>query len=152
MKDNQKLKSKLLSRVTLDKDTGCWIWNETSNFKYGRFTFNNVHYLTHRAAFLIFKGEIPPSYHVDHFYCNNHYCCNPGHLEAVPHAVNIRRAADRGVYSGERNPNAKHSNATVKMIKEMAKAGKSKKQLCEIYDIAYSTVCQILRGHSRSKG
>jgi len=152
MKNKQKLKSKLLSRVTPDKDTGCWIYNKTDDFKYGRFTLNSVHFLAHRASHLLFKGDIPQGYDVDHFYCNNNYCVNPGHLEAVTHAVNIRRAADRGVYRGDRNPNAKHSNVIVEQIKNMAKAGKSKRELSKIFDVPYSTVCGILRGHSRTKG
>ena len=146
----RKLKNKLLSRVTLHKETGCWIFNETSNFKYGRFTLNNKHYLAHRAAYLIYKGEMPQDFDVDHFYCNNNFCCNPGHLEAVTHAENIRRAADSGTYRGEKNRNARHSNKTVREIKELDRAGIPKKEIAKIFDVPYSTVCGYTRGQSRA--
>jgi hypothetical protein len=36
------------------------------------------------------QQDLPDGWHVDHL-CRIHACCNPDHLEAVPHAENVLR-------------------------------------------------------------
>lgn len=50
--------------------------------------------------------ELPPGWHVDHL-CRIHACCNPDHLEAVPHAENVAR----GVSFSAQNANKTHCPA-----------------------------------------
>lgn len=50
-------------------------------------------------------GPIPADYDVDHD-CRNRACCNPAHLEAVPHAENIARTE----YGGARSFNGKKTH------------------------------------------
>jgi aspartate carbamoyltransferase regulatory subunit len=44
----------------------------------------------HRFAYEQFVGAIPEGQVIDHL-CRNPGCCNPSHLEAVPHRLNIQR-------------------------------------------------------------
>lgn len=44
----------------------------------------------HRVSYELFVGPIPEDLVVDHK-CNNKSCCNPAHLQAVTHAVNVHR-------------------------------------------------------------
>jgi hypothetical protein len=57
--------------------------------------------LTHRIAFELAKGPVPDGLELDHL-CKNRLCCNPQHLEAVEHIVNVRRS-DTGKATAERN-------------------------------------------------
>jgi hypothetical protein len=80
-------------------DAGCWEWQGgfRAGTGYGRISVGSRADGTRRdlsahvAAYLEFKGEIPEGMEIDHL-CRNRACCNPDHLEAVPHKVNLRRA------------------------------------------------------------
>jgi hypothetical protein len=76
----------------------CWVWLGSFNTHgYGqmmvgsRLDGTRKLATTHRLAYLLTKGEIPTTLEIDHL-CKNRKCCNPNHLEAVKHSVNINRA------------------------------------------------------------
>jgi hypothetical protein len=77
---------------------GCWIWIGSFNTHgYGqmmvgsRLDGSRTLKTTHRLAYIFTKGDIPKYLEIDHL-CMNRKCCNPDHLEAVPHSVNVNRA------------------------------------------------------------
>lgn len=72
----------------------CWIWAGYCNRKgYGRFKVDGALMLVHRYTYHRFIGKaIPDGWTIDHL-CRNRACCNPSHLEAVPHAMNCRRGS-----------------------------------------------------------
>lgn len=68
--------------------SGCWEWALYRDPDgYGRFTRPRVSPMAHRAAYIIFAGEIPDGYDVDHK-CWNPACCNPDHLRILPKSLN----------------------------------------------------------------
>lgn len=88
-------------KVDIRGPNDCWPWkpNYRNRGGYGLFSeqVNGKVRGTgvHRVAFLLSGGVIPPGYTVDHVTergCVRKDCCNPGHLEAVPHRVNILRS------------------------------------------------------------
>ena len=80
-------------RYEVNEITGCWLWQGYVNADgYARLDSQNAH----RLFFLHHGGEIPEGWDVDHL-CKRRNCVNPGHLEAVPEIVNIRRAKRRHV-------------------------------------------------------
>jgi hypothetical protein len=74
-------------RRTIDPVSGCWLWTgPTNNNGYGKAAGTYVH----RLSYAVSKGPIPGGMEIDHL-CRNRRCFNPEHLEAVPHAENMRR-------------------------------------------------------------
>lgn len=88
----EKLKKRLLSRVTVDQTTGCWLFigGQTGD-GYGRFSVNGRLEVPHRTAYEMFVGEIPAGLQLDHL-CRTRHCVNPDHLEPVTPSENIRRS------------------------------------------------------------
>ncbi|WP_205484689.1 HNH endonuclease signature motif containing protein [Arthrobacter sp. Alg241-R88] len=84
-------------RVTIDPETGCWLWQGAiaTATGYGRMAINNGRFggervMTHRMSYETFVGPIPAGMVIDHL-CRVRSCCNPDHLEPVTQAENLRR-------------------------------------------------------------
>ena len=86
---------------TSSGDGGCWPWlGKISHYGYGvayigRAGRKDVMAPAHRVACFLFSiGSIDAikvdTRDTDHL-CRNKKCCNPGHLELVTHAENVRR-------------------------------------------------------------
>lgn len=93
--DRERLLARFWAKV--NKTETCWLWvgaawtNKRSWLRYG--SFNSVRLAekkAHRAAFVLFRGEIPSGLTIDHL-CGNTLCVRPDHLEAVPLRENIMR-------------------------------------------------------------
>lgn len=76
---------------------GCWEWRTgtprvRTSAAYG-YVFRDGHRSTvgaHRVTFDLFSGQVPAGMELDHL-CRDQACCNPSHVEPVPHKVNILR-------------------------------------------------------------
>lgn len=84
---------KLLSRICINPDTGCWNWTGSiCTSGYGKIYINgskstNV-YKVHRLSFSIFNKYISQDLVIDHI-CRNRKCCNPDHLREVTNKENV---------------------------------------------------------------
>ena len=75
----------------VNKTETCWLWAAClNNNGYGRFYFNGRNITAQRAAFILFRGEIPNGFEIDHL-CRVRHCVNPDHLETVNHRTNLLR-------------------------------------------------------------
>ena len=73
--------------------TGCRPWLGTYDYAgYGR--YKQPFIFAHRAVYINAHGAIPSGLEIDHT-CGNRWCVEVSHLEAVTHAENTRRAAER---------------------------------------------------------
>jgi hypothetical protein len=131
----------------VEKDkSGCWVWIGPCHPKgYGEFCANGQKIYAHRYIYEYLNGPLMAGLELDHT-CNNKSCVNPDHLEAVIHAENMRRAAERGVWTGERNGNAKRTEKQVRLIKMLYGLGISVKHIVERFGIPKRSVYAILAG------
>src|SRR5690606_22558767 len=106
----------------------------------------------HRAAYRIFKGEIPAGLKVLHS-CDTRCCVNPEHLRLGTQAENIADMIVRGRQKssprhGEDNPMAKASWDVVNAIREAVSAGAKQVDMAKRYGLSPMAVSRIVRKES----
>lgn len=77
----------------------CWEWTGFKNkLGYGRFYVDRANGIrqAHRVSYELHVGPIPDGLVIDHL-CRNPGCVNPGHLEPVTNAENVRRGDNSDV-------------------------------------------------------
>lgn len=81
--------------------TGCWSWiGARAVVGYGKFWYEGRLMEAHRAAFLLFRGEIPLGHHVCHT-CDCPSCVNPEHLFTGTRSENMMDASRKGRTSNQ---------------------------------------------------
>jgi hypothetical protein len=81
-----------VSDYLVDLATGCWVWlRAKTTTGYGTLTMDGKTRYAHRVFYESYVADIPQGFDLDHL-CRNPACCNPGHLQPVTHAENMRRA------------------------------------------------------------
>lgn len=80
--------SRLFGRIAVYGS--CWQWSGANVRGYGHIRFRGKNRSCHRLAYMLFVGEIPQGFQIDHL-CRNPSCVNPAHLEAVTPRVNVLR-------------------------------------------------------------
>lgn len=75
---------RLLSNITAEPNSGCWLWMHSHNAKlYGTVrTGDGKQLYVHRAVYEHFVGPIPKDLVIDHI-CRVTLCCNPKHLRPL---------------------------------------------------------------------
>lgn len=124
----------------------CWVWTGALCRGYGRHTVNKVGKWTHRTAFELYGGVIPPGQDLCHS-CNNRACCRPGHLAPGTRGENVRYAfaCGRMLRRGEDNGRAKLSEPEAASIRNMK--GRYR-DIAAVYNVSPSLVGQIKRGEA----
>jgi hypothetical protein len=83
----------------VEKTPTCWNWTaSTQRDGYGVFETRGTQHRsrhTHRIVYELLVGPIPDGMELDHL-CRNRACCNPAHLEPVPHGENCVRGVGFG--------------------------------------------------------
>jgi hypothetical protein len=78
--------------------SGCWLWvGGSTSAGYGVVTIDGrrshrVQSTAHRWAYEVMVGQVPDGLELDHYRCDLKCCCNPSHLRAVTHRVNLARS------------------------------------------------------------
>lgn len=86
------IRDRLLERIAVDLDTGCWNWTGAiSAGRYGSIYYQGRMQKAHRIAYRMVRGRIPHGMDLDHL-CRNAKCVNPQHLDPVTRSENLRRS------------------------------------------------------------
>jgi len=106
--------------VQVATDSGCWLWQGAINSDgYGNMRDENGKVeSSHRIAWRIFKGQIPPKMSVLHK-CDNPPCANPDHLFLgfqVDNNIDCYKKGRRN-NNGVNNPRCKLTKETVDKIR-----------------------------------
>lgn len=139
------LAERVNSHVTIDTDTGCWVWTASRRSDgYGQIRIGGKNAAAHRISYEIAKGEIPPGAFLCHT-CDNRGCVNPDHLFLGDHKLNAQDAQAKGrLRAAETSPQAKLTNQQALEIRESKERGVD---LARRYNVSSATISQIRRGH-----
>lgn len=140
--------------VAMTKPTyGCWLWGGTvMNSGYGSFYFHKT-MAAHRAAWLLFRGEIPANSFVCHT-CDNRLCVYPGHLWLGTHAENMADMVKKGRHDpngcepvnrarGARHGSAKLTDDAVAKIRSLFADGTPQKDIAATFGVSVPTVSAV---------
>lgn len=155
------LSERFEAKVSPEPMSGCWLWtasisNSGDNFGYGQiWSGKNKPELAHRAAWRIYRGEIPAGLKVLHK-CDNPGCVNPDHLFIGTQADNMADCRAKGrthlgssrpSMAGEKHHGARLTWAAVDEIRALYRAGTlSLSKLGERFGISKRSILFITSG------
>ena len=120
---------------------GCWIWKRTPTKEgYGRLSWNYERFYTHRFAWLIVHGSLPPHPLVLDHLCRNRLCANPARLRVTTLGENIMAGESPcGINKRKTHCNNGHELTGRNLI--ISRGGRR----CRICDLAWQKLrCQKL--------
>ena len=126
-----------------EPNSGCWLWAAFIRPDgYGCIKHSRKTIMAHRAAWIVYYGEIPNGMNVLHK-CDVRCCVNPDHLWLGTDRDNVvdMEAKGRGVrIFGSRHVNSKLTEAQVSAIRDDCRAYTI---IAGEYGISPQTVCKI---------
>lgn len=128
--------------------SGCIEWTgSVTSSGYGNVRFRGRNIGTHRMAWEMTRGPIPPGKHVAHG-CDNRRCVTVAHLFLATHAENMADKVAKGRQCrGEDVTGAKLTEAEVRAIRaEYARGRITQKSLAGAYGVSQQAISDLTRG------
>lgn len=129
-------------------DDGCWNWKTLrADGRANAFYFDGKYRSAYRAAYLMYKGDIPEGFNVNHT-CDNPACVNPDHLWSGTQTSNARDMVEKGrnaVFVGEAHGQSKVTADVVRAMRADYAAGDvTLKALASRYGLSVPGVHHII--------
>lgn len=154
MLDLNKLKRILEKNSYPEPNTGCWLWGGSTagQGEYGHIQACKPRIYAHRAAYMVYKGQIPKGMYVMHT-CDVPGCVNPDHLLLGTPSDNnsdkIRKHRD--AFMKGTSSQLKLSQEDIKEIRRMSAAGVRNIDIAKKFNVSPSTTCDIKYGKRWSR-
>jgi len=128
-------------------ESGCYLWMAgTKSNGYGQFTMNGKEERAHRAAYMLYIGEIPDGKQVLHK-CDVPLCVNPDHLFIGSVQDNMTdKVSKNRQQKGLNHGCCTVNSGTVLGIKEALTNGDMQKHIAIKYGVSNSMVSEIKHG------
>jgi len=151
VQDPEKLACRFWAKVDRSADAGCcWIWKGSGCKGYGLFSIagpeGSHKYLSHRVAWMLEHGEMPPSEAMLLHRCDTPACCNPAHLTLGSHQDNMddmaRKGRRKGIggSSGESNGRAQLSAQVVLLLRVPVAQRLPDRHYAEMFGVTTSAI------------
>lgn len=128
----------------------CWLWTGAIDSNGYGAVRHSTKRNTHRVAYELVHGEIDRNMDIMHS-CDVRLCCNDAHLKAGTRLENVRDAQSKErTPRGESHGTAKLSEPIVRLIRELAKNGYSRKRIAVLSGLHRETVREIVNGRTWS--
>lgn len=137
---------RFMAHVMPVTESGCWLWTGAWLIQgRGKFQIGKKGYLASRAAWMLFKGDIPEGLDVCHR-CDVGPCVNPDHLFLGTHAENMDDRNVKGRQArGETSGRSKLTEASVRAIRADSR---NHVEVGRHYGIHPSVVLRVRRGEA----
>lgn len=130
------------SKVSVNAD-GCHIWGaQVKRDGYGSFSFRGKTWRAHKAAYTLFKGEVPEGMCVLHK-CDVRTCVNPEHLFIGTIQDNVRDMDAKG----RRVTRAKLTKDEAAKVRFWAK-WVSQQKIADAFAVDQTTISRVVRDNS----
>lgn len=138
-------KQRFLAKVEI-VESGCHEWRAmVKKDGYGHFYFRGkCSYPAHRAAYILFKGDIPAGKCIMHT-CDNRICVNPDHLMIGTTIENIQDMDKKG----RRGTRSKLTFSDVETIKQMLDNRYSQEVIAKKFGVDQTTISKIKLGQTK---
>lgn len=139
------------------KGPECWEWTGQKHYRgYGLVAIMRVKRYTHRVAWALVHGPIPPGMFVMHL-CDNPPCVRPDHLRLGTPQENSEdmrakgRARGNGVQVGQGRGVPKLNPDQVREIRRRMAEGEPRKVIAAAYGVSVATIKGIAAGRAWSR-
>ena len=133
------------ARLVETQANGCWLWQGSCQFKGGQGAFmwdtavGSQPIKAHRAAWVLFRSEIPAGSWVLHK-CDVPHCVNPGHLYLGNARDNVRDRAARNLKSWKRGSEHGRAKLTESDVLHIRQSGENNCELGRRFGVSHVTI------------
>jgi endogenous inhibitor of DNA gyrase (YacG/DUF329 family) len=140
------VKTRLLSKITIDPKTNCWVYNGAKQHPAGYRTINIDGKIiqAHRASYEAHVRKLQPSEIILHL-CDNPPCINPTHLRAGSHFDNVQDMVSKGRGAKGEQRSKLYTTEDIIKIRQLHKTGEyNYKQLSELFGGSRTQIYSIV--------
>ncbi|HCL6635739.1 HNH endonuclease [Citrobacter freundii] len=146
---------RFVSMYSVNESTGCWESTYAKNKGgYTKFSIFGITMLSHRVAYELYNGSIPPGLMVCHK-CDNPCCVNPQHLFLGTAQDNmddkILKGRHVGAKKGESHHRARLTEWQVEEIRQRLKQSESQLSIAASMGVSKTLISNIKTGKRWAK-